>query len=139
MQPCPKLGTEILQESGTVGIPRRAVYNERRVWYGRHVWKCTIVWRSSGQSGAGFKEDASVWETSPSVDVEAAYVPRLKTGQRTQRRGEETSSLNDEKIELNKAYSRGTRMAEAQHQSRSGVAALAAQVTLKFVTAVILF
>ena len=139
MQPCPKLGTEILQESGTGCIPRRAVCNERRVLYGRHVWKGEIEWRSSGQSGAGFEEDASVWETSPSVDVQAAYVHRLKNGQRTQRRGEETSRLNDEKIKLDKAYSRGTRMAEAQHQKRSGVAALAAQVTLKFVTAVILF
>ena len=139
MQPCPKLGTEILQESGTDRIPRRAVYNERRVWYGRHVWKSKIVWRSSGQSGAGFEEDASVWETSPSVDVQAAYVQRLKTGQRTQRRGEDTSRSNDEKIELNKADSRGTQMAKAQHQRRSGVAALAAEVTLKFVTAVMLF
>ena len=73
------------------------------------------------------------------MDVQVAYVQRLKTGQRTQRRGEETSRSNDEKIELDKAYSRGTQMAKAQHQRRSGVAALAAEVTLKFVTAVMLF
>ena len=134
-----KVGTEILQESGTACIPRRAVCNERRVLYGRHVRKGEIVWRSSGQSGAGFEEDVSVWETAPSVDVQAAHLQTVKTGQRTRRRGDESSCSNDVKIELSKAYSRGTQMAKAQHQSRSGMAALAAEVTLKFVTAVMLF
>ena len=126
-------------ESGTVRIPRRAVCNERRVSYGRHVQKSGIVWRSSGQSVAGFQDDASVWETAPPVDVQAAHLQTVKTGQQTRRRGDESSCSNDVKIELSKADSRGTQMAKAQQQSRSGVAALAAEVTLKFVTAVMLF
>ena len=141
IQTCSRVqsGHRNFAESGTVHIPHRAVCNERRVLYGRHVRKCKIVWRSSGQNGAGFEEDASVWATAPPVDVQAAHLQIVKTGQRTRRRGDESSCSIDVEIELSKAYSRGTQMAKAQHQKRSGVAALAAEVTLKFVTAVMLF
>ena len=134
-----KVGTEILQESGTAASHDVLCATSdvfRMVDTSR---KSGIVWRSSGQSVAGFEEDASVWETAPSVDVQAAHLQSLKTSQRTRRRGDESSCSIDVKIELSKAYSRGTQMAKAQHQRRSGVAALAAEVTLKFVTAVMLF
>ena len=73
------------------------------------------------------------------MDVQDAHLQSLKTTQRTRRRGDESSCSNDVEIELSRAYSRGTQMVKAQHQKRSGVAALAAEVTLKFVTAVMLF
>ena len=64
-----KVGTEILQESGTAYIPQRAEFSERRVLYGRHVQKCTIEWRSSGQNGVGKEDDASVQAAAPPVKV----------------------------------------------------------------------
>ena len=76
---------------------------------------------------------------APSVDVHAKCMQKLKSGQRIERRRDQSPQAIGVEFELNNAHSRGTTMVEVQHQKRSGVAVLTAEVTVKFVTAGITF
>ena len=75
----------------------------------------------------------------PLVDAHAKCMQMLKSGQRIRRHRDQSPSAIELEFELNNAHSRGTTMVKAQHQKRSGVAVLTAEVTVKFVTAVIAF
>ena len=77
-----KVGTEILQESGTACIPLHAVLVERRILHDQSVQKSEIEWRRVGSNGERKDKDASVQAAASPVEMHAKCMRILKSGQR---------------------------------------------------------